>query len=629
MTDQVWRDPVCEMPVHDERYRVDHDGRIIRFCSEYCRRAFERAPDKYMKESSAPERRARDRIPSVAYFSMEIGIDPRLPTYAGGLGILAGDTLRSFADLGVPAVGVTLLHRKGYFDQKLDQMGNQSESPSEWRPEEFLELLPPRVALQVEKRTVTVRAWRFVQEGEGGATVPVIFLDTDVEGNSPSDRELTSHLYGGDPRYRLAQEAVLGIGGLRMLRALGYATIRRFHLNEGHAALLAAELLNEFSQGQPSAMEFGAIRARCVFTTHTPVPAGHDQFDTALVEKVLGDLLPREVLGMLGGSERLNMTLLALNLSGYVNGVAKRHGLVTQDMFPGYPVDSITNGVHSRTWTSQAFRDLFDRNVPGWRKDPSALRHAVLIPSDDVWNAHLRAKADLLQELDRRGLPSFDKEAFTIGFARRATGYKRAELVLRDPARLVRIARRAGPLQILFAGKAHPQDHSGKDIIRQVFRIAKELRESVRIAYLENYDMNLAGKLTAGADLWLNTPLPPLEASGTSGMKAAHNGVPSLSVPDGWWIEGWVEGATGWSIGDGRGAPDQDGRDAEDLYRKLEEVILPLFYRDRAGWTRVMRQTIAFNASFFNSHRMVEQYVRSAYDWSPERESALAVPPPR
>jgi starch phosphorylase len=559
-----------------------------------------------------------DQIPSVAYFSMEIGINPQVPTYAGGLGILAGDTLRSMSDLEMAAIGVTLLHRHGYFEQKLDSEGNQSEMPVTWRPEEHLALLHPHISLAIEGRTVTVRAWRWSQKGASGSVVPVIFLDTDVKENTPGDRAITSQLYGGDARYRLLQEAVLGIGGLRMLRALGHSAIRRFHMNEGHAALLAAELLREFSQGQAADMDFGAVRERCVFTTHTPVAAGHDQFDYSLVESVLGELLPREVLRMLGGSDRLNMTLLALNLSGYVNGVAKRHGLVTQEMFPGYPIDSITNGVHSETWTCPAFRKLFDGNIPGWRRDPSALRHAVLISPEAVWEAHRLAKDDLFQELARRGVASFDQEAFTIGFARRATHYKRADLVLSDPGRLAQVARRAGPVQILFAGKAHPHDGPGKDIIRHVFRVAKELGDSVRIAYLENYDMSLAGKLTSGADLWLNTPLPPLEASGTSGMKAAHNGVPSLSVPDGWWVEGAVEGATGWSIGDGRGGPDGNVRDAENLYRKLEEVILPLYYRDRPQWTLMMRQVIALNASFFNSQRMVEQYIRSAYARSPQ-----------
>ncbi len=359
------------------------------------------------------------------------------------------------------------------------------------------------------------------------------------------------------------------------------------------------------------------MRQARIFTTHTPVPAGHDQFSYELVKQVLGDTAPLEVLQMLGGRDRLNMTLLALNMSSYVNGVAKRHGEVSQEMFPGYAIDSITNGVHSVTWTCESFATLYDRHIPGWRADPFSLRHAISIPTQEIWAAHVHAKQRLLAEVRKRTSLPFREDALTIGFARRATQYKRAGLIFSEPSQLLDMARRVGPIQFMFGGKAHPKDEPGKEIIRRIIRIAAQLKPEIPIAYLENYDRDLAKLLTAGVDLWLNTPLSPLEASGTSGMKAAHNGVPSLSVLDGWWVEGSVEGVTGWSIGRGSAdaaSQEQSGaRDARELYDKLRGVIAPLFYQSREQWSEIMRQTIAFNASFFNTHRMVQQYTANAY----------------
>lgn len=596
-------DPVCGMPAFEGRFVAEHGGGVLQFCSELCRDAFQRNPTAYAGTAAPPRR--------VAYFSMEVAVDPRMPTYAGGLGVLAGDTLQSCADLGLPVIAVSLVHRAGYFRQRLDPRGNQVEEPSPWRPEDVLHPLGERVEVRVEGRAVIVRAWRHDVTGIAGLVVPLILLDTDLEANAPCDREITHQLYGGDERYRLAQEIVLGIAGVRMLRALGHAGIRRFHMNEGHSSLLALELLRGAPRLAGEDWNFAAVRERCLFTTHTPIPAGHDQFDWRLADRVLGEFLPAEVLRMLGGPDRLNMTLLALNLSGHVNGVAKRHGLVTQEMFPGYPIDSITNGVHSRRWTCTAFRELFDRHIPGWMHDPFSLRHALAIPRTEVQAAHRRAKATLIDELNRRTGAGFTADAFTIGFARRATEYKRADLVFHDPAELASISRAAGTIQIAFAGKAHPKDESGKEQIRRIFEHAERLRGVVRVAYLGDHDLELAGMLTSGSDLWLNTPLPPLEASGTSGMKAAHNGVPSLSVPDGWWAEGCIEGVTGWTIGAATAKSAAD--DAHDLYHKLRDLILPLYSGDPDRWVDVMRHTIALNASFFNTHRMVQQYATVAW----------------
>ncbi|MDQ6886114.1 MAG: alpha-glucan family phosphorylase [Gemmatimonadota bacterium] len=550
---------------------------------------------------------------------MEICLEQAIPTYSGGLGVLAGDTLRSAADLEVPMTGVTLLHRKGYFRQQLDGAGAQSEIPTNWRPEDFLELLPPVVSVLIDGRKVLVRAWRYSVRGVTGHEVPVLLLDTGIPENSEWDRALTDQLYGGDAHYRLCQEVVLGMGGAAVLRALGYdARDVHYHINEGHSALLTLTLLERRIAGRPTsevtAHDIEAVRQQCVFTTHTPVPAGHDRFTLDEVRKVLGDEHVRllEAAGCLD-ADGLNMTFLALRFTRFVNGVAMRHREVSRGMFPMHAIDSITNGVHAVTWTSRPFRDLLDRRIPEWRRDNLYLRYAVSVPLEEIEEAHAVAKKDLLQEVERRHGVRLDPKLLTLGFARRATPYKRANLIFSDIERLRAIAKNTGPLQILFAGKAHPQDGGGKELIRRIFGAAGQLGRDVRVIYLENYEMALACKLVAGVDLWLNNPRKPLEASGTSGMKAALNGVPSLSVLDGWWIEGHLEGVTGWAIGNSSATAADDAADANDLYVKLEQVILPLFYALPDGYAEVMRNAIAVNGSFFNTQRMVSQYLHNAY----------------
>ena len=561
----------------------------------------------------------------IAYFSMEIGVDPIVPTYAGGLGVLAGDIVRAAADLGLPFVAVTLLHRKGYFRQRLDGAGRQREEPTEWNVAASLEPVTPRVTLGIEGRSVVVRAWQRVVRGVDGATVPVLFLDTDVEENTPDDRALSHPLYGGDRRYRLAQEAVLGIGGVRLLRALGYAHIRRFHLNEGHSALLTVELVAERLRASNRATatdeDVEAVRQMCVFTTHTPVPAAHDQFPPELAERILGPTPMSQLMHRCCYAGALNLTYLALSFSHYVNGVAMRHGEVSRRMFGGHEVDAITNGVHAATWVSPPFAALFERHIPGWRRDNFSLRYAAGIPRHEVWEAHVAAKLRLIELVNHAQSPPFDPSFLTLGFARRASAYKRADLIVSDLDRLRAVSAGAGRLQIVFAGKAHPHDEDGKRVIERVFCARDALRNDIAIAYLEDYDMTQAGMLTAGSDVWVNTPQPPLEASGTSGMKAALNGVPSLSVLDGWWVEGHVEGVTGWAIGtDGRRSLEQpvdSGTHADALYDTLEQAVLPLFYQRREVFIDVMRHTIALNGSFFTAQRMLHEYAIKAYGLEP------------
>jgi starch phosphorylase len=556
---------------------------------------------------------------TIAYFSMEIALEDGIPTYSGGLGVLAGDTLRAAADLGVPMVGVTLLHRQGYFAQRLEADGTQREDAVGWPVADRLERTDGVCSVDVEGRQVAVRAWRYLVRGVNGARVPVLLLDTDVPGNRPDDRRLTDHLYGGDARYRLCQELILGAGGVRMLRALGYSGVARYHMNEGHAALLALELLaeEEARSGAPAHEAIDRVKQRCVFTTHTPVPAGHDQFDLDLARAVLGTSRV-DVLHTLKCCDTvLNLTLVALELSHYVNGVTRRHGAVSRSMFPGYPIGSITNGVHSTSWTAPSFAALYDRYIPDWRRDSFSLRYALSIPLDAIREAHREAKAALVRTVNERTRARFDPEGFTLGFARRATAYKRPALLLHDPGRLRRLAAARGPLQVVFAGKAHPRDAEGKRLIREIVARGATLAPEVRLVYLPDYDLDLARRITAGVDLWLNTPKPPFEASGTSGMKAAHNGVPSLSVLDGWWLEGLVEGVTGWAIGSREPASAAeaatDEQDAQSLYDALERTILPLHADRSNGWGDVMRWTIALNASFFTAHRMLQEYVIHAY----------------
>jgi len=563
----------------------------------------------------------------LAYFSMEMALLPAMPTYSGGLGMLAGDTIRSAADLKLPMVAVTLLHRHGYFAQKIDSNGWQQESPVVWDVQKHCRELPARAQVSIEGRTINLRAWQYTVKGFSGHEVPVLLLDCDLPENSEWDRTLTNHLYGGDKWYRLCQEIILGIGGVRILRAMGHHEVRRFHMNEGHAALLALELLDEharwFGRDRFNEDDVQAIRQRCVFTTHTPVPAGHDKFPLDMVGRALGrpDLGAQRDVFCCDGE--LNMTYLALNLSHYVNGVAKKHGEVSRQMLQPrdnlhqYQIDHITNGVHLATWAAPAFVELFDLHIPGWREDNASLRGALNIPKDEIWQAHTTAKTRLIDEINRRTQAGFDTDSLTLGFARRAATYKRADLLLSNPGKLKRMAGKVGGIQIVYAGKAHPRDEQGKQLIQQIMRTRQKLLPEVRLVYLENYDWELASLLVAGVDVWLNTPQPPLEASGTSGMKAALNGVPSLSVLDGWWLEGCIEHVTGWAIGETcpvDATPEERANcDVPSLYQTLEKVVLPAFYQRRDDWLRIMRHSIALNASHFNTQRMVSEYVLKAY----------------
>lgn len=554
--------------------------------------------------------------PRIAYFSMEIAFANEVPTYSGGLGILAGDTIRSAADLELPMVAVSLVSRAGYFKQEIDNHGRQLEQPDTWNPAEFATPLNAKVAITIEGRAVWVGGWLYVLKGQMNGQQPIILLDTDLDENASEDRQITHHLYGGDTTYRLKQEAILGIAGILMLQALGF-TVRQYHMNEGHSALLALELLRHYAypvedrQPGESPYDIPRVRELCCFTTHTPVEAGHDRFPYDLVWRVLGDFIDLGILKQLAGEDSLNMTRLALSMSEYVNGVARRHAEISRKMYPGYKVHAITNGVHPFTWTTDSFIKLYDVHLPGWCHEADLLVRAECYITDEaIWEAHCQAKQKLIDVVKTHCAVKLDPQTPILGFARRMTAYKRPDLLFTDIDRLKSIARER-PFQIVLAGKAHPRDEGGKQLIEILHSYMHELSGIVSIAFLPNYDMELALDLVSGVDVWLNTPLRPLEASGTSGMKAAFNGVPNLSVLDGWWIEGCIEGVTGWTVGDD--STEVGNGDAESLYNKLEHTVLPLYYQNRPGWIAVMKGAICKNASFFNSHRMMRRYATEAY----------------
>ncbi|MCF7798582.1 alpha-glucan family phosphorylase [Candidatus Woesearchaeota archaeon] len=571
-----------------------------------------------LKNTSQLTQMVRNRI---AYFSMEIGFRSDIPTYSGGLGVLAGDTMKSMADIGIDAVGVTLLSEHGYFTQHLDEHGYQYESPTDWPVKDTLHKLDVSVNVYLHDRVVKVNVWEYELVGVLGKSIKLYFLDTNDEANDEQDRLLTAKLYGGDNQYRLKQEIILGIGGVKVLRELGYNP-RKFHMNEGHAAFLILELYRELDDmnciSEDCEQEkLDIIRQHCSFTTHTPVAAGHDEFDEQQVRTYLGTILPDNIFNLVKRDGKFSMTRLALQFSSYVNAVARKHQEVSKRMFPEYDIDYITNGVHSTTWVNPHFAALYDKYIIDWRENPLELRNARKIPIAEFRHVHEKAKKDLFSFIKQTTGTEFDAHIFTIGFARRATSYKRADLLFKDINRLKDISRRVGRIQLIFAGKAHPNDHEGKLLIQRIVHLAQQLTPTIKLVFLQDYNMDIAQRLVSGVDLWLNTPQRPLEASGTSGMKAAHNGVPSLSVPDGWWIEGLMEDATGWGIGE-EVVYEQDyekvnWQDAQQIYEKLEQKILPLYYQNNDEYVAVMRRAVAINGAYFNTQRMVDQYLVRAY----------------
>ncbi len=547
----------------------------------------------------------------IAYFVMELGLEDSMPIYSGGLGVLAGDTLFSYADMDIPAVCVTLLYKRGYNLQKITPHGMQLDFDALWDYRRYLKKLDVEVEIFFGDLKQRITCWEYWVRSKGD--VRVLFLDADIEGNDPEIRKLNSKLYFDDGLYRLRQEILLGIGGYRILKALGYP-IHVYHMNESHSAFLVVELLKEFGNIEE-------VRKRCVFTTHTPVPAGHDRFPLDMVKEELKAYnhidWEREAEG-----GNINLSLLASKYSGKVNAVSHRHKFVTAGIFPelGEDIEYVTNGVYHKRWVHGEIQELFNEYIPGWDENPILLQRAHEIPSELLLKKHNKIKSDLINLVNKQTDASFSDDVFTIGIARRVTPYKRNDLILRDIDRLIHIAESVGEIQILFAGKAHPKDGMGKEMIKNIFEKMKLLRErtkAVKVAFLENYGIDMAKLIIAGTDLWLNNPRRPYEACGTSGMKAGMNGVLNFSTWDGWWLEGGIEGVNGWGIGPKPSWRDmtesKDEEDLEDIYGKLAYVIIPTFYKHKDEWVQLMKNSIATIGPYFNTYRMVSEYISKVY----------------
>jgi starch phosphorylase len=635
------------------------------------------ALDNYMSRTTWFQETYGDSVPCrIAYFSAEFGIHESIPIYSGGLGVLAGDHLKAASDLGLPLVGVSLMYREGYFRQYLNVDGWQQERYPEndffnlpLIPETRRDGSPLLVNVPFPGRDVWVRIWR-IQVGR----VPLYLLDANIPKNAPEDRAITGQLYGGDHDMRIRQELILGVGGIRALRALGKAPTV-CHMNEGHSAFCGLEriraLMEESNLDFASAKE--AVMAGTVFTTHTPVPAGNDVFPPHLVEHYLGNFLPffkidrHELLGLgrqnpRDHNEPFCMTVLAIRLANSTNGVSQLHGQVSRKMWRNIwpdlpeaeiPITAITNGVHTRSWLAPDIIQLYDRYLGvQWEERPtdhSIWKRVDHIPDAELWRTHERrrerlvafARNRLRAQLKRRGAPPaeiaradevLDPEALTIGFARRFATYKRGTLIFRNLDRLSAIVNdKERPVQFIFSGKAHPRDHGGKELIAEILHVSRRPEFRRRIVFLEDYDMNVARLLVQGIDVWLNNPRRPLEASGTSGMKVCCNGGINLSVLDGWWVEGYAQD-NGWAIGAGEEYTDltyQDDVERRAIYDLLEQEIVPLFYTRTSdglprGWIRMMKRSIATICPFFNTNRMVQQYVEKCYWPAAQRFQVLA-----
>jgi glycogen phosphorylase len=567
------------------------------------------------------------RIPAltdVAYFSMEVMLETDIPTYSGGLGMLAGDILRSCADLNINAVGVSLVYSGEVFRQHIQADGSQTFIEVEWKKMDHLTKLTDKITLNIHNEEVQIGVWRYDIVGLEGHVVPVFLLDAHFPQNSQWSRQITRNLYADRGDLRIAQEIVLGIGGVKMLRKLGYSTIRTFHLNEGHCAFVPLALLEENEyKDEP-------VRKLCTFTTHTPIPEGHDTFDYDFAYRYAEKYLPWHIREI-ASPERLHMTRLAANMSKYTCGVSEKHQKVSQHIFPDLKIHHITNGVHHRTWTSPILQDLYEAHIPGFLQDPGKLKTGINnIPDTELWDAHYLNKRRLIEYVNKHQTaisdsPSespalheedlFHEDTFTIAMARRPVAYKRPLLLYKNLERLLEVGE--GRLQIIQCGKSHPHDEMSQGIVKEIVRISRELRGKIRVVYLEDYSPRIARLLVSGSDIWLNTPMQPLEASGTSGMKAALNGVLNFSVPDGWWLEGYrMNPDAGWLIGteiDGLEASFDDEADANSIYDQLESTILPTYYNDRPQWIRRMKQAITLGA-YFNTHRCVREYKKLAWD---------------
>ncbi|MHB8903534.1 MAG: alpha-glucan family phosphorylase [Patescibacteria group bacterium] len=546
----------------------------------------------------------------VAYFSMEIALENDLKTYAGGLGVLAGDLLRAASELNFPMVGITLLNPRGYLKQKINIFGNQvpqAENKFDYRK---FKKLKPIIEISIGQDIVKVNIWQYCLKSDRGIIIPVYFLDTNHKDNSRRNRKISNYLYNDNRTYRLKQEIILGRGGVKLLNIIGYQNIQKIHLNEGHGSLAGLELLTE-TKGNNFNAKLKAVRDKCVFTTHTSIPDSQEVFSYSDFIKRQPDF-PAELKFLIHG-DKINFTLLGFYFSSYANAVSRKHQEIVSKLYPLNNINSNTNGVSSIYWTSEEFKKLYDKYIFNWRVDNSLLKNAFKVPLSEINSAHQKNKNALINYVNKVSGAKLKPDVFTIVYARRFVAYKRPLFLFNDISQLLKINQAVGKIQLIYSGKAHRTDKEGKKIIKNLFNLRKLLKGKIELVFVENYDLDKAKLLVSGADLWLNTPLPFNEASGTSGMKAAHNGVPQLSTLDGWWPEGYRENKTGWAISEKEIRGKNGVRNENNLYSLLADQIIPLYYNKKNKWLEIMRNTISLNAAYFNSQRNLKQYIKEAY----------------
>lgn len=541
---------------------------------------------------------------SIAYFSLEYGINDNIKLYAGGLGILAGDTLKTAANKKLDYCGVGILYKKGYFKQVINDAGEQETLEDIWDYEKFLTLKLTPKEYQIGGYKIWLQVWEYQVKSINGS-IPLYLIDCDLPQNSEFFKSISYHLYPNEYLLKHRQELVLGIGGVKILEEIRGSLTDIIHINESHAGFCIVELLKRFSNDE--------VKQKLVFTTHTPVPAGHEVFTKYQIKEYLGEDLTL-LDDQFKTGEHLKMTEMCYFYSKFSNGVSKKHSQVASKMFEGFEFDFITNGIDVNTWINPKMAELFDKNIDNWRLVPQNLRLAQTISHVDFAQTKKAIKVAYFNKLNSQINSKLDPEIFTICFARRAANYKRMNLLFRDFERLEKIASKFTKLQVLFSGKAHPNDELGQKYIQEIISFTKKKSPHVEICFLTDYNMDTSADLVSGVDIWLNNPIVPLEASGTSGMKAALNGVPSFSTVDGWWPEGLVEGVTGWSIGTGKEGEEFLEEEAENLYSKLEHVILPIYYNDSKNWIDIQKSSIAINGSYFNTSRMLDEYILKAYN---------------
>ena len=537
----------------------------------------------------------------IAYLSAEIGLYSELHTYSGGLGVLAGDHLKSAADEGFDIAAVTLLYREGYGRQHLDEEGNQTETYPDLDPNKHLEDTGLELSIPLDGSKLNSKIWRTVIHGHDGHEVPVYFLDTRHTSNNERHISLSDRLYAGGDEMRVRQEYLLGVGGIRALKILGHWPLRGLHLNEGHCSMAALEMMRQGWSREE-------VSSRVLFTTHTPVAAGHDRFEWGLVEGVVEDLIGPDEKEIANDGNQCSMSHLGIGMAGSVNAVSVLNAEVASEMFPEADISPITNGVHHPTWISPTMARLYDEELEGWRSNGDLLLKAGSLSETGLERARSESRAVLRELVSSMTGVNFDGNRLTIGVARRFATYKRASLVFRDISRLNQIC--SGQIQFVFSGKAHPKDEGGKALIKEIFDASKRL-EDIPVAFLEDYSMATGLAMTSGVDVWLNTPVRPMEASGTSGMKAVMNGVPNLSILDGWWPEACNHGVNGWGIGNKEDSRDDD-RDANALYDLLRDEVLPAWKSSRDRWLSMMRAAIVAGSAF-TGQRMIREY-RDIYE---------------